>query len=186
MNETEESCQSVSARKSLVLDKFKIEKFPVEVSQKQNKIEESQAMANKLKEILEVPMKAKKEEHINVEIVGLSKRYSESSTKRLFENFENSNEGNVATAIVAEDNLTRRKQDEYKTKLRQFIENKRQRQMISNEADREQRKLERLQIVSDLAEEIKNEHMALAKQKEAKRIIDMESMQLSGNSCRRR
>lgn len=199
MNDNKEFCQSVSARKSLVLDKFtwdsisrrskdrifKIDKFPVEVSQQQYRIEESQAMANKLKEISEVPMKAEREKHINVEIDGISKRFSESNTKRLFKNFENSSIGNVAL-VAGKNNLTRRKQDEYKKELRQFIENKRQRQLIVNEADREQQKLERLRIDSDLAEQLKNEQIVMAERREAKRIIEMESVQLSGKACRRR
>lgn len=74
---------------------------------------------------------------------------------------------------------TRRKRDDYKKELRQFIENKERKVAEMTKAQCEEEKLEHSQIDGDLAAQLSKERRILEKKKEAKRIIALEAMQLA-------
>lgn len=74
---------------------------------------------------------------------------------------------------------TRRKKDDYKKELREFIENKERQDADLRKAQAEKERLEHCQIDSDLAAQMSKERRVLEKKKEAKRIIALEAMQLA-------
>lgn len=73
----------------------------------------------------------------------------------------------------------RRKKDEYKKELREFIEKKERKDAELKKAHYEEERLEHSQIDSDLAAQMSKERRVLEKKKEAKRIIALEAMQLA-------
>lgn len=73
----------------------------------------------------------------------------------------------------------RRKKDEYKKELREFIESKERKNAESKRAQCEEERLEHCQIDCDLAAQMTKERRILEKKKEAKRIIALEAMQLA-------
>lgn len=196
MNESKCSERSVIANKSLVLHEaiwksiirrsekvfLKNDQLPLEVENHYMNYlyEGSRTMANKLKSgAAKSQMKKEKEEHEKIGCLKFNEfieRFKESD-KQSFDSMKTARVGNATEAC--KNNLSRRKQDEYKRELRQFIENKRQIQIVLKEAKCERQRLERLKINSDLNELLKKEQMMLAKQKAAKRIIELESVQIS-------
>ncbi|KAG4079108.1 hypothetical protein HA402_001079 [Bradysia odoriphaga] len=74
---------------------------------------------------------------------------------------------------------TRRKKDDYKKELREFIETKERKDAEMKKAQCEEEKLENRQIDSDLAAQMSKERRILEKKKEAKRLIALEAMQLA-------
>lgn len=74
---------------------------------------------------------------------------------------------------------SRRKQDEYKKELRQFIENKEREQTELKNAQCEEERLERNRIDGDLAAQLNKERRILEKKKEAKRLVALEAMQMA-------
>lgn len=74
---------------------------------------------------------------------------------------------------------TRRKKDDYKKELREFIESKERKDAELKKAQCEEERLEHCQIDSDLAAQMSKERRILEKKKEAKRIIALEAMQLA-------
>lgn len=74
---------------------------------------------------------------------------------------------------------TRRKKDDYKKELRQFIESKERREAELKKAQCEEEMLEHSQIDGDLAAQMSKERRILEKKKEAKRVIALEAMQLA-------
>lgn len=73
----------------------------------------------------------------------------------------------------------RRKKDEYKKELREFIETKERNEAELKKEQCEEERLEQCQIDSDLAAQMTKERRILEKKKEAKRIIALEAMQLA-------
>lgn len=141
--------------------------------------EGSRTMANKLKTGgHKSHMKDENEEHAKIDRLKFNEftdRFKESDG-HYFNYMHNARMDEITE--VGKNNLTLRKQDEYKRELRHFIENKRQIQMVKKAADSEQQRLERLKINSEMTEQLKKEQLILAKQKAAKKIIELESMQM--------
>lgn len=195
-NETKVSVSDQSAKKSLVLNKstwnslrrrsghgIVKQKFPLEVDHQHNinySYEKSNTIANMLEKNVDEPAKPE----VEVELQEYTKRYYEINKNKLFvqsfDDIEQSRIRNVASYSCK--NNRQRKQDEYKTELRQFIEDKQRQQMVQKEAECARQKLERLQFDSDLKEELKKDRIMLSKRKAARRIIELQSMYLSGKT----
>lgn len=200
MNENKIPAKSVVAKNSLVLHetmwnsvirrskKAVLEREVFGDDYLQYLYEGSRAMANKMKErASEAHMKVEKEELSKTQYL----KFNEFIEK--FKIVEQSVD-NLKTESMAiganqtsgdKKNLTRRKQDEYKAELRQFIADKQKQRMVLDEAECEQRRLERLKIASDLKEQLKNEQNLLAKRRADRRIMESESMQISQKSRQR-
>lgn len=74
---------------------------------------------------------------------------------------------------------TRRKNDNYKKELREFIEKKERENVELKTAQCEEERLEHSRMDSDLAAQLSKERRVLEKKKEAKRIVALEAMQLA-------
>lgn len=194
---------STTGKKSLVLHEatfnsiirrsregiLKNNKLPSEANEQNTNYfsEESCALTNDLKKVNSNVEKGKLREIKAFNLDDTSEKSKNIDFEKFFHDVKNLRIGDVASdEVVSECNISRRKQDEYKTELRQFNENKRHQKMILEEAERERQSIERFKAERDLNEELKKDQMMLLQRKAAKRAIELESLQLSEKRRRRR
>lgn len=150
--------------------------------------EESRAMTSKWKNSLEADIENTEQERLKVERIKMDeaeerfKKLKEDEKMQFIEQSFDKMQSlrmNPAVGISGQRNLTRIKLDEYKTELREFIENKKRRQLELNRAQCEQQRLERHKIESELVAQSNKERILLANRKAANRNIELEAMQIS-------